>query len=267
MRTSTFLIRLQSKSPRVCNLHPPNVFVSEHTCLLRRIQQHGRGYPDRCIFAKKELVETSSEGWKCVYDGAFRPFIIPAPVVPCNVRDKQCTRPKAAKPRKLEESTNPVYSSSSSEFTLADVELTDEATHTDEEDDLRPDDLSFWFADESQPLNPKTSNDIIATERVSIIDRPRILNAQHDLIYNRLRNEINQVRYALLVNTLDAIVTVRWKPNERTHEAWAKFTDARRRISGTHKKKLVASCSSSLTVYSLNGIRKRILRWCAWHSV
>ena len=37
---------------------------------------------------------------------------------------------------------------------------------------------------------------------------------------------IDSEKYARMVNTLDAVVTVRWNPTEQTHGQWPKFTKA-----------------------------------------
>ena len=73
-------------------------------------------------------------------------------------------------------------------------------------------------------------------------------------------------KYALLVNTSDAIVTVRWKPSETTPGNWEKCEKAKRCVDSARKKKLPASCSSSLTVYAVDRIRNRIQQWRAWRA-
>ena len=89
----------------------------------------------------------------------------------------------------------------------------------------------FGLMKKIPPTNLGERGKATAKDRWLITDRPRILSAQHELIYDSLIAEVNPTRYTLLVNTLGAIVTARWKTNEQTTDAWAKFTDAQARIS------------------------------------
>ena len=75
--------------PRVSKLSPVNISNDESTCLMNRVTKHGSGYPVRCIFArKKKEAQTGPAGWKCLYGGTFRPFLIPKVPPRCNEREK-----------------------------------------------------------------------------------------------------------------------------------------------------------------------------------
>ena len=103
-------------------------------------------------------------------------------------------------------------------------------------------------------------------EPVSITDRPRILSEQRDYVTDQLSPQSDQEKYALLVNTLDAMATVRWKPSDRTDGSWAKYLAARTYSDKFGKKKLADRFSSTLTVHSPDAARRRIVRWCAWRA-
>ena len=77
---------------------------------------------------------------------------------------------------------------------------------------------------------------------------------------------IDPSKYTLMVNTLDAMVTVRWKQTAQTPELLEKFAKAKKFVDSTRKKKLVASCSSTLTLHSMESIVRKVHHWCAWHS-
>ena len=72
--------------------------------------------------------------------------------------------------------------------------------------------------------------------------------------------------YTLLVNTSDAIVTVRWVEVGRTTDFRAKYYAAKNFADSTRKKKPPAGRSSSPTMYALRSITHRIARWRAWRS-
>ena len=122
-------------------------------CLLHRIQQLDRGYPNRCIFVKKKSVETSTDGWRCVYDGNFRPFILPKPTHLYKDRGNCASHANIAKPKILKKETAaPVYTDSSSECTDSDnVSRSSGSSASTPDGDLRPDDLAFWFDEENSP--------------------------------------------------------------------------------------------------------------------
>ena len=254
--------------PRVSMLTLVNIFNAESSCLLNRVIKHGSGAPTRCIFMKKKEVLTGPNGWKCVYDGTFRPFLIPK--VPPRSSDRgqprntNClnTGEMIKRPRRAAGSDS---SSSDCSYSNGSDDDMDPTNQTDDED-VRPDDLSFWFREDDVDQPRVSARASTLPNQVSIIDRPRILSQQHDYIFNTLSVDINQDKYSLIVNTLDAIVTVRWKQSEQATELWSKFTSAKLKSAATGGKKLAASCSSSLTRYTVEDIRERIRRWCAWHS-
>ena len=254
--------------PRVSNLSPVNIFNDESSCLMNRVIKHGSGAPVRCIFLKKKEVVTGPNGWKCVYDGAFRPFLIPGMPPRCSERGQasntqRLNTGKTHKPTELYAGSD---SSSSDCSYISESEDDIEPTDQTDDEDMRSDDLSFWFKEDAVHLPRASAHASTLPNQVSIIDRPRILSEQHDYISNTLSVDINQEKYSLLVNTLDAIVTVRWKQSEQDTELWPKFTSAKLKSAAKGGKKLAASCSSSLTRYTVEDIRKRIHRWCAWHS-
>ena len=101
---------------------------------------------------------------------------------------------------------------------------------------------------------------------VSITDSPRILSEQHDYVTDQLSPHIGQEKYTLLVNTSDDMVTLRWQSSERTDGRRAKYLAAKAYPDKRGKKKLAASCSSTLTAHSLDAARQIIGRWCARHA-
>ena len=132
-------------------------------------------------------------------------------------------------------------------------------------DEERSDGLMFWFPND-ETEKPPTS---VASNReaaVPLIDRHRIVSRQHDYIHDQLAGEIDPQRYTLLVNTLDAIATVRWREVERTSCLRGKYSSAKKLVDSKRKMGLSASCSSSMPRYSVESIRRRIQRWRAWHS-
>ena len=254
--------------PRVTALTPPDVFTGESTCLLDRIAKLNIGLPKKCIFAKKKSVESGSNGWKCHYDGTFRPFLLPA-VLPYRKPSNPSQHPK--EPR-----TN-VEAGDGRNGLLPDDELRSlMSTESDaseggsfaseaNSDDDRADDLAFWFNEEKSDGQARPSK-IRTSAPGDITTRPRLPSNQYDSIFDDLVKVVDSSKYAVLVNTLDAIVTIRWKPSEMSEGNWAKYTKAKRYIETTGQKKLSASCSSSLTVYTVSRIKARIQQWCAWHS-
>ena len=257
--------------PIVTTLVPPNVFTRTHTCLLNRVMSHGHGYPDRRIFVKKKTIALGHGGWKCHYGGNFRPFIIQsspkdrnaAPShLPCNAG-----RTSADCPDHL--SDGELFLSDMSSAHLSDAEDSEKSQASPKSgysDDERADDLAFWFSEDEVDIPNKRAAHIRTDTQLPITDRPRILSRQHDYAHDQLSNEIDPHKYTLLVNTLDAIVAVRWGEVERTSSLWSKYSSAKKLVDSRRKKKLSASCSSSLTRYSVGSIRVRIQQWRAWHS-
>lgn len=127
-------------------------------------------------------------------------------------------------------------SSSACPYSDQSTDDVDSPSPSDEED-LRPDDLSLWFKEDEPDPHPSDTRKRTVPNQVPIIDRPRILSNQHDSIFNSLCVDINQDKYPLLVNTLDAIVTVRWKQSEQASDLRSKFTDAKLKSPGAGKKK------------------------------
>ena len=221
MRTAHFPFPdpVDFKIPRVTTLAPPNVFSRTSTCLLSRVLEHGSGFPTRCIFARKRTIATGPDGWKCHYDGSFRPFMIPT--IP---QERKTKLPKqrhaSGRPRR-----DCASRSSDSELSLSEIspslapEETDSgnvgtpiSNHSDEE---RSGDLMFWFSnDEAEKPPPMVASNREAD--VPLIDRPRIVSRQRDYIQDQLAGKIDPHRYTLLANTIDAIVAVRWREVERT---------------------------------------------------
>ena len=209
-------------TPRVAVLEPPNVFTEESTCLIDRISKLGVGYPSRCVFAKKQCVETGPNGWKCRYNGAFRSFVLPLIHAKAESRPHIPPRAEKANPDQLDPDSNvsDINDELSSNHSIGSDTPNDEfpqrPTNSDED---RADDLMFWFSDEeeTEPKNPRRDP---TGGSVPITSRPRLLSDQHDLIFNRLSSIIDQAKYALIVNTLGAIVTARWKPTEMSPGNW-----------------------------------------------
>ena len=85
-------------------------------------------------------------------------------------------------------------------------------------------------------------------------------------VINKILPLIDSEKYTLIVNTLDAMVTVRWKITAQTPELRQKFASSKQYIDSVRKKKFAASCSSTLTLHSLEAIATRVQQWCAWHS-
>ena len=224
--------------PRATRLSPPNIFVSESTFLLNRVTQRGCGYPERCIFLKKKGAKTGPDGWECEYDGAFRPFLIPKAPQRRNASTKRGTLPH---PTKEAVNTPPggvlpsAFQSDSSdgERSVGDTD----PPQSDSEGELRPYDIDFWYSDDEPGQTAHDGGNTTTLVSMPLIDRPRLLSNQRDLIFNRLCGDINQDKYSLLVNTLDAIVTVRWKQIEQTQEAWGKFTEGKTKAVGVCKEK------------------------------
>ena len=266
--TFTFPDAVTIDLPSVTSVEPPDVFTNESTCLLERVIRLNAGYPTHCIFMKKSHVETGKDGWNCHYSGVFRPFILP--VVEDLAGHKQLGRSKA----KTGVSANTVTTIVEGEIDLSDSSSYCSTARPPSDydgvsiynsDDDRPDDLAFWFSDDDEDV-PKKKTGTKAAPDTPMADRPRLLSAQHDSVLSILSPLIDAQRYTLIVNTLDAIVTVRWKLIEQTPELWSKFSKAKKAIDSRNRKKLVASCSSSLTLYTVENIRRRVERWCAWHS-
>ena len=73
------------------------------------------------------------------------------------------------------------------------------------------DGIMFWFSDgeADRPLRRASSSS--KEDHVPLVGSPRILSRQRDFVYDRISGEIDPKKYTLLANTLDAIVTVRWR--------------------------------------------------------
>ena len=87
-----------------------------------------------------------------------------------------------------------------------------------------------------------------------------------ECVISQIAPLIDSSKYTLIVNTLDAMVTVRWKITAQTPELKQKFGKAKKLVNANNRKKLVASCSSTLTLHSMDVIISRIKNWCSWHS-
>ena len=187
----------------------------------------------RSIFAKKKEAQTGAGGWKCVYDGPFRPFLIPKVPLRCNERGRDIGATGRNKGKMPRPTGDIAGSDSSSECPNGDRSADDDDSPSpSDEEDLRPGDITFWFKEDEPELRPAESRKRTAVDQAPIIDRHRVLSNQHDFISNRLCYDVNQDKYSLLVNTLDAIVTIRWKQSEHASDLWAKFTTDKLKTSG-----------------------------------
>ena len=244
--------------PSISRVSPPNVFTSESTCVIDRVTRLGEGFPVRCVFAQKSHIEVGANGWGCHYSGSFRPFILPRVVEPLEPRTRTAEKKSpvhevgSMDQRKVQEETQ---FSDISESSLDDAQIPVLQTDNESEtlyisDDERPDDPSFWFSDDEIEAPPKKQS-VSNPPALPITSRPRILSSQHDTVTQMVAPIIDEEKYALIVNTLEAIVTVRWKQSEQTSELWSKFNKARTLTKNSGRKALVASCSSSLTLYAV----------------
>ena len=256
--------------PRVATLRQPNVFTNFHTCLLNRILAHDEGLPTKCIFPKKETTQIPIAGWNCRYDGTFRPFIHPTVAVDSSHAKSGKVSghnqpPSAGRPELSDTDT-----SSSDYLSVASADHDGQLGELESvsiSDDDRPCDLAFLFS-ESENDSPRRSKRRPQRNGApaSMADMPRIPSTQHDYITDQLSPHIDPEKYTLLVNTLEAIATVRWQPSERSDALWKKCSTAKTHLEKNGKKKLSASCIISLDAHSVDAIQERIVGWSAWHA-
>ena len=272
LATFNFPQKQTIRIPSIARVSPPNVFSTDSTCLIDRVARLGEEYPGRCIFAKQSHVIAGEKGWGCHYTGAFRPFILPRGDEPS--KSKAVNR-ETRLPTDGVRGDNSIsgfdelqFSDSSDDLSVG-LQSVEGKTDFESEtlyitDDERPGDPSFWFSDDETTAPPK-KRCASGPPAAPITGRPRILSAQHDTVMQVIAPIIDEEKYALIFNTLDAIVTVRWRQNEQSGEMWKKFDKARKATQNSGSKKLAASCSSSLTLYTLENIRRRVQHWCEWH--
>ena len=230
----------------------------------------GEGYPKRRIFAKKSHIESGKDGRRGRYPGTFRPYIIRGVVNPPEHghtnKNKSCTLGREEKNDSVAEEEL-VLPDSSSYCSVGPQQSPDTGSKTAYiSDGDRADEMTFWFSDDDEEEPPAKRKGAPGQRPVPITSRPRILSAQHGTVVDIPAPLIDVRKYSLIVNTLDAIVTVRRKQPDQTRELWKQFNKAKKFTESTRKQKLVASCSSPLTLYTVENIRRMIERWCAWNA-
>lgn len=132
-------------------------------------------------------------------------------------------------------------------------------------DDGRAKDLMFWFpeAEDEPPTKRRGAADSPA---VPITSRPRILFTHRDTALGISAPFIDAQKYSPIVTTIGVIFAVCWKQTDQTPELRKKFNNAKKFPDPARQKRLVASCSSPLTLYTVGRIRRRIERWRTWHA-
>ena len=192
--------------PKVSALTPPNLFPPKSTCLLDRIIEHGAGLPKKCVFVKKSIAHTGSLGWECRYTGTFRPFLLPTikpQVKSVNQKGSVCRAPIIHTSASNEHTSDDSEGESVVDSDVSSQSSKAKTVRNVDTDDERAGDIAFWFSDgETEKIKMKKRTKDRNPGLLHISSRPRLLSNQHDFIFDKLVQVVDQTKYALLVNAL-----------------------------------------------------------------
>ena len=235
--------------PLRASLSPPAMFTSKSFGLVEQLIELNLDHPSRCVFMRKSGAEFHLGTWYCSYDGQFKTCLTP----PNETKNTS----SSARPTHANVDGNDGYGNTS--LCGGDGDLS--SVECDSDDEIKPDDLSFWFPDDDDWAFRSSANNADARA----VDRERLPPCEASALEGLISDVVDESKYYVSVNTLNSIVTARWKHSERAAN-WAKFCTSKQTIDILGRKKLHSSSSSSLSLHSYTECVLRAKRWAVWHS-